>query len=168
MMKTLIFGEHDSLPLVLRSLLKLRHGQIHFRGEWNGAVGEVSDLAATIDIHNKALIDLIFKNGVLGAAEGYIRQLIGWREYVRGLYWLLMPEYKNRNFFEAHTTLPGYYWHGNTSMRCMQQAIKSTIEHAYSHHIQRLMITGNFALLVGVAQRAFALQHAPSPDPAVP
>lgn len=73
MMKTLIFGEHDSLPLVLRSLLKLRHGQIHFRGEWNGTVGEVSDLEATIAIHNKELIDLIFKNGVLGAAEGYIR-----------------------------------------------------------------------------------------------
>ena len=73
MMKTLIFGEHDSLPLVLRSLLKLRHGQIHFRGEWNGTVGELSDLEATIEIHNKELIDLIFKNGVLGAAEGYIR-----------------------------------------------------------------------------------------------
>lgn len=73
MMKTLIFGEQDSLPLVLRSLLKLRHGQVHFRGEWNGTVGEVSDLEATIEIHNKELIDLIFKNGVLGAAEGYIR-----------------------------------------------------------------------------------------------
>ncbi|MCH7334883.1 SAM-dependent methyltransferase [Acinetobacter modestus] len=73
MMKTLIFGEQDSLPLVLRSLLKLRHGQIHFRGEWNGTVGEVSDLEATIEVHNKELIDLIFKNGVLGAAEGYIR-----------------------------------------------------------------------------------------------
>nr|WP_314370540.1 cyclopropane-fatty-acyl-phospholipid synthase family protein [uncultured Acinetobacter sp.] len=73
MMKTLIFSEQDSLPLVLRSLLKLRHGQIHFRGEWNGTVGEVSDLEATIEIHNKELIDLIFKNGVLGAAEGYIR-----------------------------------------------------------------------------------------------
>ena len=73
MMKTLIFGEQDSLPLVLRSLLKLRHGQIHFRGEWNGTVGEVSDLEATIEIHNKELIDLVFKNGVLGAAEGYIR-----------------------------------------------------------------------------------------------
>lgn len=73
MMKTLIFGEHDSLPLVLRSFIKLRHGQIHFRGEWNGTVGELSDLEATIEIHNKELIDLIFKNGVLGAAEGYIR-----------------------------------------------------------------------------------------------
>ena len=57
-MKTLIFGEQDSLPLVLRSLLKLRHGQIHFRGEWNGTIGEISDLDATIHIHNKALIDL--------------------------------------------------------------------------------------------------------------
>ncbi|ENV08539.1 hypothetical protein F966_03213 [Acinetobacter higginsii] len=73
MIKTLIFGEQDTLPLVLRGLLKLRHGQIHFRGEWNGTVGEVSDLEATIDIHHKDLIDLIFKNGVLGAAEGYIR-----------------------------------------------------------------------------------------------
>ena len=73
MMNTLIFGEQDSLPLVLRSLLKLRHGQIHFRGEWNGTIGEIADLDATIHIHNKALIDLIFKNGVLGAAEGYIR-----------------------------------------------------------------------------------------------
>ncbi|WP_336041107.1 cyclopropane-fatty-acyl-phospholipid synthase family protein [Acinetobacter dispersus] len=73
MIKTLIFGEQDTLPLVLRGLLKLRHGQIHFRGEWNGTVGEVSDLEVTVDIHHKDLIDLIFKNGVLGAAEGYIR-----------------------------------------------------------------------------------------------
>ncbi|PKF33493.1 SAM-dependent methyltransferase [Acinetobacter proteolyticus] len=73
MIKTLIFGEQDTLPLILRSLLKLRHGQIHFRGEWNGTVGEVSDLEVTVDIHHKDLIDLIFKNGVLGAAEGYIR-----------------------------------------------------------------------------------------------
>lgn len=87
----------------------------------------------------------------LNAAEGYIRQLIGWREYVRGLYWLLMPEYKTRNFFDAHTALPGYYWHGNTKMRCMQQAISHTIKYAYSHHIHRLMITGNFALLAGLS-----------------
>ncbi|WP_335953344.1 cyclopropane-fatty-acyl-phospholipid synthase family protein [Acinetobacter higginsii] len=73
MIKMLIFGEQDTLPLVLRGLLKLRHGQIHFRGEWNGTVGEVSDLEVTVDIHHKDLIDLIFKNGVLGAAEGYIR-----------------------------------------------------------------------------------------------
>ena len=87
----------------------------------------------------------------LNAAEGFIRQLIGWREYVRGLYWLLMPEYKQRNALQAQRSLPGYYWHGKTQMRCMQQAVQSTIEHAYSHHIQRLMITGNFALLAGLA-----------------
>lgn len=87
----------------------------------------------------------------LNAAEGFIRQLIGWREYVRGLYWLLMPEYKQRNTLNATRALPGYYWHANTKMRCMQQAVQSTIEHAYSHHIQRLMITGNFALLAGLS-----------------
>lgn len=87
----------------------------------------------------------------LNAAEGFIRQLIGWREYVRGLYWFLMPDYKSRNQLDAHRALPGYYWHGNTRMRCMQQAVKSTIDHAYSHHIQRLMITGNFALLAGLS-----------------
>ncbi|WP_333608143.1 cryptochrome/photolyase family protein [Arsukibacterium sp.] len=86
----------------------------------------------------------------LNAAEGFIRQIIGWREYVRGLYWLMMPEYKTRNTFSALTPLPAFYWHGRTKMNCMQQAISHTIEHAYSHHIQRLMITGNFALLAGL------------------
>ena len=86
----------------------------------------------------------------INAAEGFIRQLIGWREYVRGLYWLLMPEYKQRNFLEAKRPLPGFYWHGKTKMRCMQQAVSHTMTHAYSHHIQRLMITGNFALLSGL------------------
>lgn len=87
----------------------------------------------------------------LNAAEGFIRQLIGWREYVRGLYWLLMPDYKQRNALQATRPLPGFYWHGQTNMRCMQQAVQSTIDHAYSHHIQRLMITGNFALLAGLS-----------------
>lgn len=86
----------------------------------------------------------------INAAEGFIRQLIGWREYVRGLYWLLMPEYKTRNFLNAKRPLPDYYWHGDTKMRCMQQAISHTMTHAYSHHIQRLMVTGNFALLAGL------------------
>ena len=62
-----------------------------------------------------------------------------------------MPEYKQRNVLQAQRSLPAYYWHGKTQMRCMQQAVQSTIEHAYSHHIQRLMITGNFALLAGLA-----------------
>lgn len=98
-------------------------------------------------------VELAYKEGKvpLNAAEGFIRQLIGWREYVRGLYWLLMPDYKANNFFNATRPLPAYYWHGNTQMRCMQQAIHHTIAHAYSHHIQRLMVTGNFALLAGLS-----------------
>lgn len=73
MIKTFLYGEDDSLPLLLKSLLKLRHGQITFQGTWNGTVGEVSDLHAVIEVHNPLLMDLILKNGVLGAAEGYIR-----------------------------------------------------------------------------------------------
>jgi len=98
-------------------------------------------------------VELAYKEGKvpLNAAEGFIRQLIGWREFVRGLYWLLMPDYKERNFLNANRTLPAYYWTGDTKMRCMQQAISHTIEHAYSHHIQRLMVTGNFALLAGLS-----------------
>lgn len=98
-------------------------------------------------------VELAYREGKvpLNAAEGFIRQLIGWREYVRGLYWLLMPEYKNHNFFNAQRPLPEYYWHGKTQMRCMQQALSHTIQHAYSHHIQRLMITGNFALLAALS-----------------
>ena len=98
-------------------------------------------------------VELAYQQGKvpLNAAEGFIRQLIGWREYVRGLYWHLMPDYKTHNQLDAHRDLPGYYWHGDTKMRCVQQAVKSTIDHAYSHHIQRLMITGNFALLAGLS-----------------
>lgn len=87
----------------------------------------------------------------LAAAEGFIRQIIGWREYVRGLYWLKMPQYRELNFFAAERSLPSWYWTGQTQMNCMAQAIRHTIDHAYSHHIQRLMLTGNFALLAGLS-----------------
>lgn len=87
----------------------------------------------------------------LSAAEGFIRQIIGWREYVRGVYWLWMPQYASHNYLQATTPLPWFYWTGQTKMRCMQQAIAHTIQHAYSHHIQRLMVTGNFALLAGLS-----------------
>ncbi|UZK68359.1 cryptochrome/photolyase family protein [Sphingomonas sp. S1-29] len=85
----------------------------------------------------------------LNAAEGFIRQIIGWREYVRGIYWREGPEYTERNFLNARRDLPGFYWTGDTDMHCMAQAVRETIDHAYAHHIQRLMITGNFALLIG-------------------
>lgn len=86
----------------------------------------------------------------LNAAEGFIRQLLGWREYVRGIYWLQMPDYATRNAFGNTRALPEFYWTGHTRMNCMRQAIGQTLELAYAHHIQRLMVTGNFALLAGI------------------
>ena len=86
----------------------------------------------------------------LNAVEGYIRQIIGWREYVRGIYWLKMPGYTEENFFDADRPLPAFYWTGETDMACMAAAIGQTRDEAYAHHIQRLMVTGNFALLAGI------------------
>ncbi len=87
----------------------------------------------------------------LNSAEGYIRQIIGWREFVRRIYWLRMPEYANGNFLEARRPLPDFYWNAETDMACIREVVTQTREDAYAHHIQRLMVTGNFALLVGVA-----------------
>ena len=86
----------------------------------------------------------------LNAVEGFIRQIIGWREYVRGIYWLKMPGYAQTNTLNAHRPLPDFYWTGDTGMRCMAEAIGQTKRHAYAHHIQRLMVTGNFALIAGL------------------
>ena len=86
----------------------------------------------------------------LNAAEGFIRQIIGWREFVRGIYWLKMPEYGSMNALAATRALPQFYWDAETRMNCMHQAIADTRAHAYAHHIQRLMVTGNFALLAGL------------------
>lgn len=82
--------------------------------------------------------------------EGFVRQIIGWREYMRGIYWLKMPEYANLNYLEHTAQLPDWYWTGNTKMNCLKQAIQQSLNYAYAHHIQRLMVTGNFALLAGV------------------
>jgi deoxyribodipyrimidine photolyase-related protein len=86
--------------------------------------------------------------------EGFIRQILGWREYVRGLYWLKMPGYAALNALGASRPLPAMYWGAPTSMACMRAAIGQTERLAYAHHIQRLMVTGNFALLAGVAPEA--------------
>ncbi len=90
----------------------------------------------------------------LASAEGFIRQILGWREYVRGLYWLLMPGYADHNVLGAHEPLPPFYWTGEVEMACLQDAIRQTLDHGYAHHIQRLMVTGLYALLLGVEPRA--------------
>lgn len=82
--------------------------------------------------------------------EGFVRQILGWREYVRGIYWANMPEYGSKNTLNAKRRLPAYFWTGKTKMKCMQQVIRQSLEYAYAHHIQRLMITGNFCLLTGI------------------
>jgi deoxyribodipyrimidine photolyase-related protein len=89
----------------------------------------------------------------INAVEGFIRQIIGWREFIRGVYWLKMPDYAEENFFGNTRDLPDWYWTGETDMRCLQRAIDATRRNAYAHHIQRLMVTGNFALLLGVVPK---------------
>ncbi len=90
-------------------------------------------------------------NAPLNAVEGFIRQILGWREYVRGIYWQHMPGYAQLNFFEAKRPLPHFYWTADTGLFCVAEAVRHTRDHAYSHHIQRLMVTGNFALLAGIS-----------------
>ena len=96
------------------------------------------------------------KRAPLNAVEGFIRQILGWREYVRGVYWLKMPDYAETNALHATRPLPWLYWSGETDMHCMAEAIGQTKRTAYSHHIQRLMVTGNFALLAGIAPKQIA------------
>ena len=85
----------------------------------------------------------------LSQVEGFVRQIIGWREYMRGIYWERMPDYAHMNFLEHRNPLPSWFWDGNTKMACLRHAITQSLETSYAHHIQRLMLTGNFALLVG-------------------
>ena len=86
----------------------------------------------------------------IATAEGFIRQILGWREYVRGVYWAKMPDYAEQNHFGHDTPLPSWFWTGQTKMRCLSHSIGQSLEHAYAHHIQRLMVIGNFALLAGI------------------
>jgi len=86
----------------------------------------------------------------INSVEGFVRQILGWREYIRGVYWRYMPEYRDRNQLGANRELPSFYWTGETDMNCLHQSISQTLDYGYAHHIQRLMVTGLFALLFGV------------------
>jgi deoxyribodipyrimidine photolyase-related protein len=89
----------------------------------------------------------------LSSVEGFVRQILGWREYVRGIYWNQMPDYVNNNALGAHESLPAFYWTGETDMNCLRSCIGQTLETGYAHHIQRLMVTGLFAMLYGADPR---------------
>ena len=89
----------------------------------------------------------------LASVEGFVRQILGWREFIRGIYWRFMPDYLDQNSLGAHLSLPAFYWTGETDMRCLSETIRQTLDQGYAHHIQRLMITGLYALLLGVEPR---------------
>jgi deoxyribodipyrimidine photolyase-related protein len=97
-----------------------------------------------------------YKEGIapIGSVEGFVRQVLGWREYVRGIYWLRMPGLGEMNVLEASSPLPAFYWSGETDMHCLHQVITQTLSHGYAHHIQRLMVTGLFALMLSVIPRS--------------
>lgn len=86
----------------------------------------------------------------LAQIEGFVRQILGWREFVRAIYWHHMPDYASHNKLQHQRKLPQFFWDGDTKMACVKHAVEQSLEHAYAHHIQRLMVTGNFALLAGI------------------
>lgn len=104
-------------------------------------------ISAVLDAWKKYSLDL-------STVEGFIRQILGWREFVRGMYYLDMPKMATDNFYDHQRALPDWYWTGKTNMRCMQDAVGQTLQYGYAHHIQRLMVTGNFALLAEILPSA--------------
>ena len=133
-------------------------------GRWQDAmwVGEPwlyhSRLSAVLNLkllHPRTVLDATenaYRSGrvPLPAAEGFLRQILGWREYVRGVYWHSMPGYFERNALGAHQPLPQFFWTGDTEFNCLRHSLRQTLDLGYAHHIQRLMVTGLFSLLVGV------------------
>ena len=122
------------------------HGHISFYLN-NGLLTPKECIDAVLSAYDAGLAPL-------NAVEGFIRQILGWREFIRGIYWLKMPDYKERNFLAAERKLPEFFWHGKTTMNCIKQVVSETKANAYAHHIQRLMIIGNFALLAGLDPKA--------------
>ncbi len=95
----------------------------------------------------------------LNSVEGFVRQILGWREFIRGVYWQNMPGYAEHNFFNHHAEVPDFFWTGDTDMHCVRHTMQHVLEHGYAHHIHRLMVLGNLALLLGVAPRLFHEWH---------
>ena len=172
------FGDHfgDSMPFTWAVTASgaekafahfLRHGLPNF-GDYQDAMvqGEAfmyhsvishylnAGLLDARDVCERAQTEYREGRAPINAVEGFVRQILGWREFVRGVYWLKMPDYASLNALGAERDLPPSYWGGKTQMNCIKQVVSQTREHAYSHHIQRLMVTGNFALLTGVAPTA--------------
>lgn len=125
--------------------------------QWSLYHSRLSFALNTKMLHPKQVIDKAIKAwqenpGAISLAqiEGFVRQIPGWRENIRGVYWSNMPDYESLNFLKAEKNLPEWFWTGQTKMSCMHHAITQSLQYAYAHHIQRLMITGNFCLLAGI------------------
>lgn len=133
------FGDHEDAMLV---------GERHL---WHSILSPYINLGLLdpLDLCRRAEAEYLAGRAPLNSVEGYVRQLIGWREFVRGMYWREGPDYVRRNFFGHTRPLPAFYWTGETDMRCLHEAIGQTLDTAHAHHIQRLMVTGNYALLIG-------------------
>ncbi len=112
-----------------------------------------SGLLDPLDLCRRAEAEYRAGRAPLNSVEGFVRQIIGWREYMRGIYWREGPDYVARNFLGHTRNLPSWYWTGDTDMHCLKEAIGQTLATAHAHHIQRLMVTGNFAALIGADPR---------------
>ena len=111
-------------------------------------------LLSAQEVVNAALRAYDSGHAPLQSVEGFVRQILGWREYVRGIYWTRMPDLKDANAYEAETALPAFFWTGETEMACLREVISQTLRFGYAHHIQRLMVLGSYALMFGVNPKA--------------
>lgn len=169
--------DHFSLPVTRRQALSfLRHFISEILpnfGRWEDAMWTDeaflyhSRLSAPLNLKLlnprecvEAAVDAYHsKDAPLNSVEGFVRQILGWREFVRGVYWLKMPEYQNLNFLEHDEDLPSFFWDGETEMQCVRESMQHVLNHGYSHHIHRLMVLGNFAQLWGAHPLHFHEWH---------
>lgn len=169
--------DHFQLPVTRKQALKflqnfIDHVLPHF-GQWEDAMWTDepflyhSRLSAPLNlklISPRECVDaavLAYDQGKapLNSVEGFVRQILGWREFVRGIYWLHMPEYETLNHFQHTLPLPSFFWDGQTEMNCVKQSMQHVLQHGYSHHIHRLMVLGNFAQLWGADPKLFHDWH---------
>jgi deoxyribodipyrimidine photolyase-related protein len=135
------FGDYQD-ALTTKSW-SLYHSRISFA--LNTKMIQPLDVCQRVEAHYRANPEV-----PLNAVEGFIRQILGWREFMRCVYWHRMPEFADENFFGFDRRLPQWFWNGETKMKCLSHTIGQSLNHGYAHHIQRLMVTGNFALLAGI------------------
>ncbi|WP_295767924.1 cryptochrome/photolyase family protein [uncultured Mucilaginibacter sp.] len=137
------FGTYEDA--MLQNHISLFHSRISFAQNVK-MISPAEVVGAVLDYYKKQS-----HNISIAQVEGFVRQIIGWREFMRGVYWAQMPGYDEKNFFKHHTEIPHWFWDGNTKMNCLNKCIGQSLNQAWAHHIQRLMVIGNFGLLAGIS-----------------